>query len=97
MRCLVALWPHRLTSRAGGSMYVIVYKSDGFPICRQVPGVTPDPVVTWNTEAAARAFIQAKGADAASRAVRTPDEAMDKMAKAMGCLVETMTFEPYPG
>src|SRR5689334_10698691 len=64
IRCLVAVPPHRLTSRAGGSMYVIVYKSDGFPICRQVPGVSPDPVVTWNTEAAARAFIQSKGADA---------------------------------
>ena len=24
-------------------MYAIVYKSDGFPICRQVPGVSPDP------------------------------------------------------
>ena len=38
-------------------MYAIVYKSDGFPICRQVPGVSPDPVVTWNTEAQAKAFI----------------------------------------
>jgi hypothetical protein len=29
-------------------MYAIVFKSEGFPICRQVAGVTPDPVVTWN-------------------------------------------------
>jgi len=27
-------------------MYAIVYKSDGFPICRQVAGVNPAPVVT---------------------------------------------------
>ena len=37
-------------------MYAIVYKSDGFPICRQVPGVSPDPVVTWNTVDQAKAF-----------------------------------------
>jgi hypothetical protein len=97
MRCLVALRAHRLTSRAGGAMYVIVYKSDGFPICRQVAGVSPDPVVTWNTEAAARAFIQSKGADADFQPVQITDEAMDKMAKVMGCPVESMTFEPYPG
>jgi hypothetical protein len=24
------------------------------------------------------------------------DEAMDKLAKTMGCAVEVMTFEPYP-
>ena len=42
-------------------MYAIVYKSDGFPICRQVAGVSPDPVVTWMTEDAAKAFISSKG------------------------------------
>ena len=26
-----------------------------------------------------------------------PDDAMDRIAKAMGCAVEAMTFEPYPG
>lgn len=77
-------------------MYAIVYKSDGFPICRQVPGVSPDPVVTWNTEDAAKAFISANG-DAEFQAVQITDEAMDKLAKAMGCAVEAMTFEPYPG
>ena len=45
-------------------MYAIVYKSDGFPICRQLAGVSPDPVVTWNTEAEAKAFIASKGGDA---------------------------------
>ena len=44
-------------------MYAIVSKSDGFPVCRQVPGVNPDPVVTWNTEAAAKAFITSKGGE----------------------------------
>jgi hypothetical protein len=78
-------------------VYAIVYKSDGFPICRQIAGVTPDPVVTWNTEDAAKAFITSKGADAEFQPVQLTDEAMDKIAKAMGCAVEVMTFEPYPG
>lgn len=77
-------------------MYAIVYKTDGFPICRQVPGVTPDPVVTWNSEAAARAFIASKGGDADLQAVRLTDEAMDRLAQAMGCPVASMTFDPYP-
>ena len=78
-------------------MFVIVSKSDGFPICRQVPGVTPDPVVTWNSEAAAKAFISAKGADADFQPMQITDEAMDRLAKAIGFPVESMTFEPYPG
>ena len=78
-------------------MYAIIYKSDGFPICRQIVGVSPDPIVTWNTEAQAKAFIASKGGDADYHAVQLTDEAMDKMAQAMGCPVESVTFDPYPG
>lgn len=78
-------------------MYAIVYKADGFPICRQVPGVTPDPVVTWNTENAAKAFIASRGTDADFQPVQLTDEAMDRLAKAIGFPLESMTFEPYPG
>ena len=77
-------------------MYAIVYKSDGFPICRQVEGVSPDPVVTWNSEDAARAFISSKGGEAEFQPVQLTDEAMDRLAYAMGCPVESMTFDPYP-
>ena len=77
-------------------MYAIVYKSDGFPICRQLPGVSPDPVVTWNTEDAAKAFISSKGGDADFQPLQLTDDAMDKLASTMGCPVEAMTFEPYP-
>jgi hypothetical protein len=77
-------------------MYAIVYKTDGFPICRQVPGVSPDPVVTWNTEAAARDFISSKHGDAEFQPVQLTDETMDQLASAIGCPVESMTFEPYP-
>jgi len=77
-------------------MYAIVYKTDGFPVCRQVEGVQPDPVVTWNTETAARAFIASHGGDEAFQPVALTDEAMDSMAQAMGFPVEQITFDPYP-
>jgi hypothetical protein len=57
--------------------------------------VSPDPVVTWNTEDAAKAFIAKQGGDD-FQAVQLTDEAMDKIAQAMGCPVESMMFEPYP-
>ena len=77
-------------------MYAIVYKSDGFPICRQVPGVSPDPVVTWNTEDQAKAFISSKAGEAEFQPLELTDDAMDRLAKTMGCPVQAMTFEPYP-
>ena len=77
-------------------MYAIVYRTDGFPICRQVPGIEPDPVVTWNTEAAANAFISSKGGEADFEPVQLTDDAMDKLAATMGCAVQAMTFDPYP-
>ena len=76
-------------------MYAIVYRTDGFPICRQVPGVEPDPVVTWNSEDEARAFITSKGGDADFEPVKLTDDAMDKLAAAMGCDVQSITFDPY--
>ena len=78
-------------------MYAIIHKADGFPVCRQLPGVSPDPVVTWNTEDAAKAFISSKGGDADFQPVQITDDAMDRLARAMGCPVESMTLEPYPG
>ena len=55
-------------------MYAIVYRTDGFPICRQVPGIEPDPVVTWNTEDAAKAFISSKGGEADFEPVQLTDD-----------------------
>lgn len=78
-------------------MYAIVYKSDGFPICRQVEGVSPDPVVTWTSETDAKTFITSKGGEADFQAVAITDDSMDAIAKAMGCPVESLTFDPYPG
>lgn len=78
-------------------MYAIVYKADGYPVCRQVPGVSPDPVVIWGTEDAAKQFIASRGGDADFQPVELTDEAMDRIARAMGYPIEAVTFEPYPG
>jgi hypothetical protein len=67
-------------------MFAIVYKSDGVPICVQVPGVSPDPVVVWNSESAARAFIASKGGG----------EFQPVSVNALGCPVEKLMLEPYP-
>ncbi len=77
-------------------MFAIVYKSDGIPICVQVPGVSPDPVVVWTSESAAKAFIESKGGTADFQPVSMNEQAMEKMAKALGFPVEKLMVEPYP-
>jgi hypothetical protein len=77
-------------------MFAIVYKSDGVPICVQVPGISPDPVVVWNSESAAKAFIDSKGGAADFLPVAVNEQTMEKLAKALGCPVERLMVEPYP-
>src|SRR5438093_12808221 len=78
----------------GGRMYAIVYKSDGFPICRQVPGISPDPVLTWNTEAAAKAFISSKGREADFQPMQFTGDAIDRLVRAIGLIYSAMTLAP---
>ncbi len=77
-------------------MYAIVFKADGIPICCQVSGVSPDPVVIWATEGAAKAFIDSKGGGAEFQPVEVNDHSMEALAKALGCPVGQLTLEPYP-
>jgi len=77
-------------------MFAIIYKSDGVPVCCQVPGVAPDPVVVWSSEGEAKAFIESKGGGADFQPVAVNDESMEAMAKALGCVVESLMFEQYP-
>ena len=77
-------------------MYAIVYKSDGFPICVQMPGVAPDPVVVWSSENDAKSFIDSKGGADDFQPVAVDDGSLDAIAAAMGCAVEQITLEPYP-
>ena len=41
--------------------------------------------------------MRAKGGDQDFLPVALTDEAMDKLAVSMGCPVESITFDPYPG
>ena len=77
-------------------MFAIVYKSDGVPICVQVAGVTPDPVVVWSTESGARAFIDKSGGDSEFQALAVNEQAMEQFAIALGCPVERISIEQYP-
>ena len=77
-------------------MYAIVFKTDGFPICCQVAGVSPDPVVVWTSEGDAKKFIESKGGAADFAPLEVNDQTMENLAKAIGCPVEQLTLEPYP-
>ena len=77
-------------------MFAIVYKSDGVPVCCQVPGIAPDPVVVWMSEAAAKAFIEAQNGGNDFQPVPVSEQSMEQMAKALGCPVEQLTVEQYP-
>jgi hypothetical protein len=77
-------------------MYAIVFKADGFPICCQMAGVAPDPVVVWNNEGAAKAFIDSKGGAADFQPLEVNEQNMESLATALGCPVEALTLEPYP-
>jgi hypothetical protein len=77
-------------------MYAIVYKSDGVPICCQVPGVSPDPVVVWTNENAAKAFIASQEAGNEFQPLEVTEQSMEKIATALGCKVEQLTLEQYP-
>lgn len=78
-------------------MFAVVYKSDGVPVCCQVPGVAPDPVVAWTSEASAKAFIDSQNGGDDFQAVAMSEQSMEQMAKALGCAVEQLSVEQYPG
>lgn len=77
-------------------MYAIVYKSDGVPICVQVDGVSPDPVVVWADEGSAKAFIDGRGGSDEFQPVPVTEQSMETLAVALGCAVEQITVEQYP-
>jgi hypothetical protein len=52
--------------------------------------------VVWTSENAAKAFIESKGGAAEFQPVSVNEQAMEKMAKALGCPVEKLMVEPYP-
>jgi hypothetical protein len=51
--------------------------------------------IVYKSESAARAFIASKGGGE-FQPVSVNEQAMEKMAKALGCPVEKLMLEPYP-
>ncbi len=77
-------------------MFAIVSKSDGYPVSRSVGGGQPDLVVTWTSGDRARAFLAAKGIEADYAVVPPTEDALGKMAQALGCDADAIAFDSYP-
>ena len=77
-------------------MFAIICKADNFPVSRQVGGDQPDMVVTWTSQAKATAFLSAKGLQADYQVVALTEDALGRMAKALGCEADAIAFDAYP-
>lgn len=77
-------------------MFAIVSKSDGFPVSRGVGDGKPALVVTWTSDAKAKAFIAAKGIDADYKVVALTEDTLNSMAQALGCVADAIDFDSYP-
>jgi hypothetical protein len=78
-------------------MFAIVCKADGFPVSRHITDDKPDLVVTWTSDAAAKAFLATKGLQADYQVVALTDDSLSKMAEALGCPADAIEFDAYPG
>jgi len=78
-------------------MFAIICKADGYPVSRHVSDDTADLVVTWTSKDKAQSFLAAKKLDADYEVVPLTDDALAKMAAALGCAVEAIAFDAYPG
>lgn len=77
-------------------MFAIVSKADGFPVSRNVGNDQPDLVVTWTSDAGAKAFLAAKGIEADYTVVMLTEDALGGMARALGCEADAIAFDAYP-
>lgn len=77
-------------------MFAIVSKSDGFPVSRSISEDKPALVVTWTSDAGAKAFIQSKGIDADYKVVALTEDTLNVMAQALGCSPDAIDFDSYP-
>lgn len=77
-------------------MFAIVSKSDGFPVSRSVGDDKPALIVTWTSDAKAKAFISAKGIDADYKVVALTEDSLNSMAQALGCSADAIDFDSYP-
>jgi hypothetical protein len=77
-------------------MFAIVSKADGYPVSRSTGSGQPDLVVTWTSGDRARAFLAAKGIEADYAVVALTEDALNGMAKALGCDADAIAFDSYP-
>jgi predicted Fe-Mo cluster-binding NifX family protein len=77
-------------------MFAIVSKADGYPVSRSVGSGQPDLVVTWTSGEKARAFLSAKGIEADYAVVALTEDALNTMARALGCDADAIAFDSYP-
>ena len=78
-------------------MFAVISKADGYPVSRQLGGDKPDLVVTWTSDAAAKAFLAAKGIEADYQVVALTEDSLNRMAQALGCSADAIAFDAYPG
>jgi hypothetical protein len=78
-------------------MFAIICKADGFPVSRRVSDDAPQLVVTWTSDAAAKAFIAAKGIEADYQVVALTEDSLIRMARALDCPADAIAFDAYPG
>lgn len=79
-------------------MFAIVYKEDKIPMCARLREAGPDAVVTWDSEAKAREFLESRGADmlASYAIVAIADDSLKDMAAALGIREEDIELVPFP-
>ena len=79
-------------------MFAIIYKEDRIPMCARVKEAGPDAVVTWDSETAAKRFLEGKGDDfiTAYDIVAINDNSLPDIAKAMGLSEEDVELIPFP-
>ena len=77
-------------------MFAIVNKSDGFPVSRSIGDDKPALIVTWTSDARAKAFIESKGIDADYKVVALTEDTLNTMAQALGCAPDAIDFDSYP-
>jgi len=79
-------------------MYAIVYKEDRVPMCARLKESGPDAIVTWDSDAKAKAFLESKGSEFVSAydVVAIGDDTLKDMAGAMGIKEEEIELIPFP-
>ena len=78
-------------------MFAIICKADGYPVSRHVSDDAADLVVTWTSRDKAQTFLTAKGIAGDYEVVALTEDVLGRMAQALGCSVESVAFDAYPG